>query len=100
MCALINVYIIGSLPLFVAGGIAGISYWLPMYPVDIVKSKAQVEDMKYPFLRTTQAILSSEGIGGLYHGLVPCLVRAFIANAVLFMAYELTKSLISNTGSS
>ena len=56
----------------------------------------QVEGMKYHFLKTAQGILGSEGITGLYHGLVPCLVRAFLANAVLFLVYELTKKSLTS----
>lgn len=37
---------LGSLVL--AGGLAGVFYWGPVYPADIVKSKIQVDDFKHP----------------------------------------------------
>ena len=47
MYAIENVCVSGSFPLFVAGGIAGISYWLSIYPVDVIKSKAQVRTTSF-----------------------------------------------------
>ena len=36
-------------------------------------------------------IARTHGIGGLYSGLGPCLVRAFPANAALFLGVEMGK---------
>ncbi|XP_062514344.1 mitochondrial ornithine transporter 1-like [Corticium candelabrum] len=91
---------LGPLPLFLAGGIAGVSFWLPMYPVDVVKSKSQVEGLAFPFLKTARNIIRTEGLVGLYRGLLPCLARAFPANAVLLLAYELTNKLFHHVKSS
>ena len=49
---------VGSLAL--AGGLAGVCYWLPVYPADIVKSKIQIDDFKNP----------------TYRGSIDCLVKA------------------------
>ena len=37
-------------------------------------------------------ILRHEGVGALYAGLAPCVVRAFPVNAVVFGAYEWTRA--------
>ena len=37
----------------VAGGVAGVCYWLPVYPADIVKSRIQVDDYNNPAYRST-----------------------------------------------
>ena len=42
---------LGSMVL--AGGIAGVFYWLPIYPADIVKSRIQVDDYAHPTYRGT-----------------------------------------------
>lgn len=34
--------------LVAAGGLAGVAYWGPVYPADIVKSKIQVDDFRNP----------------------------------------------------
>jgi solute carrier family 25 carnitine/acylcarnitine transporter 20/29 len=38
--------------------------------------------------------LATEGIGGFYKGFVPCILRAFPANAATFFAFEVTMDLI------
>ena len=42
---------LGSMVL--AGGFAGVCYWLPVYPADIVKSRIQVDDFQSPTYRGT-----------------------------------------------
>ena len=42
---------LGSMVL--AGGVAGVFYWLPVYPADIVKSRLQVDDYQRPAYRGT-----------------------------------------------
>ena len=37
---------VGSLAL--AGGLAGLAYWGPVYPADVVKSKIQIDDFRNP----------------------------------------------------
>jgi len=34
--------------LAMAGGLAGVFYWGPVYPADIIKSKIQVDDFRNP----------------------------------------------------
>lgn len=42
---------IGSL--VVAGGLAGMAFWLPVYPADVIKSKLQVDDYHRPAYKGT-----------------------------------------------
>ena len=80
--------------LFMAGGICGFFYWGPWYPVDALKSKLQSDSLANPRYKGSfdciSQTLKAEGIGGFYRGFVPCILRAFPANASTFLAYELT----------
>ncbi|XP_066435882.1 mitochondrial ornithine transporter 1-like [Eleutherodactylus coqui] len=85
----------GALVITVSGGVGGACFWIAVYPVDSVKSRIQVLSMASPtkkgFLISLLHILKKEGIGTLYSGLTPTVIRAFPSNAALFLAYEMTK---------
>ncbi|KAG6518701.1 mitochondrial carnitine/acylcarnitine carrier-like protein [Zingiber officinale] len=85
--------------LMLAGGLSGASFWLFVYPTDVVKSVIQVDDYKKPKYSSSidafRKILASEGIKGLYRGFGPAMARSVPANAVCFLAYEMTRSSLS-----
>ncbi|XP_057479680.1 mitochondrial carnitine/acylcarnitine carrier-like protein [Actinidia eriantha] len=87
---------LGRSSLIVAGGLAGASFWVSVYPTDVVKSVIQVDDYKNPkFSGSVDAfrkILASEGVKGLYKGFGPAMARSVPANAACFLAYEVTRS--------
>ncbi|XP_032812579.1 mitochondrial ornithine transporter 1 [Petromyzon marinus] len=86
---------LGAFPLLVSGGMAGVFLWVVVYPLDSVKSRIQVMSMssRQPgFLAATASIIRTDGIMALYSGFTPTIIRAFPANAALFLAYELTRS--------
>ncbi|XP_008783370.1 mitochondrial carnitine/acylcarnitine carrier-like protein [Phoenix dactylifera] len=87
---------LGRGSLIVAGGLAGASFWLSVYPTDVVKSVIQVDDYKNPkfsgSIDACRKILASEGIKGLYKGFGPAMARSVPANAACFLAYEVTRS--------
>jgi len=88
----------GTLPtwkLMVAGGIGGFAYWPLVYPIDVVKSAMQADNLVknrlYPSLGKTIKMLYAEGgVPRLMRGFSPCMLRALPANAVCFTGYELT----------
>ncbi|XP_002733843.1 mitochondrial ornithine transporter 1-like [Saccoglossus kowalevskii] len=85
---------ISPLRLMICGGFAGACLWSAMYPVDVVKSRIQVQSMVgkvQGFMPTLKTIIRTEGIGALYNGVVPCVLRSFPANGALFVAYEWTR---------
>ncbi|XP_025085408.1 mitochondrial ornithine transporter 1-like isoform X2 [Pomacea canaliculata] len=86
---------IGALRTVVCGGIGGVSLWVAIFPADVCKSRIQVQSVagtKPPtFLQMFFGILRNEGIGALYKGLGPTVVRTFPATGALFLAYETTK---------
>ncbi|XP_031128645.1 mitochondrial carnitine/acylcarnitine carrier-like protein [Ipomoea triloba] len=87
---------LGRGSLIVAGGLAGASYWVSVYPTDVIKSVIQVDDYKNPkfsgSIDAFKKILASEGVKGLYKGFGPAMARSVPANAACFLAYEVTRS--------
>ena len=79
------------------GGISGILCWLVSYPQDVIKSKIQIGDIKLSgnkFKKNYYNIIKNEGYIGLWKGFSPCLLRAFPANAAIFLGYEYTINLL------
>ncbi|XP_059641707.1 mitochondrial carnitine/acylcarnitine carrier-like protein [Cornus florida] len=87
---------LGRGSLIVAGGLAGASYWVSVYPTDVVKSVLQVDDYKNPkfsgSIDAFRKILAKEGVKGLYKGFGPAMARSVPANSACFLAYEVTRS--------
>nr|XP_054754017.1 mitochondrial ornithine transporter 1-like [Lytechinus pictus]XP_054754018.1 mitochondrial ornithine transporter 1-like [Lytechinus pictus] len=85
--------------LTIAGGVAGSSLWIAIYPIDVVKSRIQVQSLvgKMPgFLPTFTKMLKVEGVSSLFSGVYPCILRAFPANAAMLLAYEASRSWMRN----
>lgn len=87
---------LGRGSLILAGGVAGATFWMSVYPTDVVKSVIQVDDYKNPkfsgSMDAFRKILRSEGVKGLYKGFGPAMARSVPANAACFLAYEITRS--------
>lgn len=85
--------------LVAAGGLGGIACWTVVYPVDIIKSKLQVQSAKLPeyrgILDCGVKLYRSGGLACLYKGIGPCLVRAVPANGVAFLLYEQTAKFLN-----
>ncbi|XP_011312016.1 mitochondrial carnitine/acylcarnitine carrier protein-like isoform X1 [Fopius arisanus] len=85
-------------PMF-AGGVAGIGNWVVAMPADVLKSRLQTSTMwRYPkgMRSVFPEILRVEGIGVLYNGLIPVIIRAFPANAVCFLGIEFAIHILDN----
>ncbi|GMI00261.1 hypothetical protein TrVE_jg1821 [Triparma verrucosa] len=74
----------------VAGGCAGAVGWVSSYPLDCVKANVQgsFPEKAKGIIETGREILRERGIGGLYSGLTPSLIRAFLVSGSRFSAYE------------
>ncbi|KAF8153769.1 mitochondrial carrier domain-containing protein [Crassisporium funariophilum] len=75
---------------FAAGAIAGISEILTFYPLDVVKTRMQLETGKSTngLVGTFRNIVKQEGAGRLYRGLVPPLMLEAPKRAVKFASND------------
>lgn len=75
---------------FAAGAIAGVSEILTFYPLDVVKTRMQLETgkSKHGMVGTLSSIVREEGFGRLYRGLVPPLLLEAPKRAVKFAAND------------
>jgi len=88
---------------FAAGAIAGISEILTFYPLDVVKTRMQLDTGKsrHGLVGTLRAIIKEEGAGRLYRGLVPPLLLEAPKRAVKFAANDFWgKTFINAAGES
>ncbi|CAF1135519.1 unnamed protein product [Rotaria sordida] len=86
---------IGFIKTWVSGGMAGICFWIFMFPIDAVKSRIQVFKPTISFPRYTLEIIQNEGFMVLYAGLLPTLIRTFLATGTLFITVEKTRLFLS-----
>lgn len=78
-----------------SGGIAGMSMWLVVFPIDTIKTKLQATSGgNHSMVSITKEIYKTRGgIKGFFPGLGPALMRSFPANAATFLGVEMTHSL-------
>ena len=84
---------------FLSGGFAGMLGWLVAMPFDVPKTNVQSRyDTKIvgSYFPELIKIARERGIIGLYNGLGPTLLRAFPANAALFLGVETGKKFFDN----
>jgi len=75
---------------FTAGAIAGIAEILTFYPLDVVKTRMQLETgkSKHGLVGSFKTIIAEEGFGRLYRGLVPPLLLEAPKRATKFAAND------------
>jgi hypothetical protein len=78
---------------FLSGGLGGCIGWSLVLPFDVVKTRVQsgAESRALPLVRR---IVATEGVQGLFRGWTAAVVRAFPANACLFLGVEVTTRLL------
>ena len=94
---------LGPLTTAFCGGIGGVSFWISVFPADVIKSRIQVnstsELAKKGFFSALISVAREEGVESLYSGLKPTIIRSFFATGALFVAVEWTrKTLCQITG--
>jgi solute carrier family 25 carnitine/acylcarnitine transporter 20/29 len=86
---------LSPLAVILGGGFAGVCNWLVALPFDVIKSRIQVNTTagkRQSMFSVGKELLAEGGVGALYKGAAPALLRAFPANAACFMGMELSKS--------
>lgn len=87
-----------SLPaVMAAGGAAGVAMWIPVFPVDTVKSRLQSAAGNPTIAGTVRELYSRGGLKAFFPGMGPAMARAVPANAATFLGVELAHSLMSKT---
>jgi solute carrier family 25 (mitochondrial carnitine/acylcarnitine transporter), member 20/29 len=64
-----------------AGGAAGIAMWIPVFPVDTIKSRLQSAEGRPTIGGTIRGVYASGGVKAFFPGFGPAIARAVPANA-------------------
>ncbi|KAE9401005.1 mitochondrial carrier [Gymnopus androsaceus JB14] len=87
--------------LLASGSTGGIAYWLPCYPIDVIKSRIQLREtpptgtpIQY-IAREARAVIAESGVRGLFNGLTPSLIRSIPAAASTFAAFEIVREYLA-----
>ncbi|KAF2759970.1 mitochondrial carrier [Pseudovirgaria hyperparasitica] len=74
-----------------AGGAAGVAMWLPVFPVDTIKSRLQSADGNPTISSVVKGLYSKGGLKAFFPGMGPAMARAVPANAATFLGVELAQ---------
>ncbi|ODV63838.1 mitochondrial carrier [Ascoidea rubescens DSM 1968] len=84
---------IPGLRLCLYGAAAGYSMWFTSYPIDVIKTKMQTDDLSNKVYKSMLDCASKTykagGIKPFFNGFLPTILRAGPVNAVTFYAFEL-----------
>lgn len=83
---------LGNLAPLVFGALTGMASWIPVYPIDVVKTLVQANDGSSEggsALEVTKQLYNDRGIRGFFDGLTPKMLRAAINHSVTFYIYDL-----------
>jgi solute carrier family 25 carnitine/acylcarnitine transporter 20/29 len=72
-----------------AGGAAGIAMWIPVFPIDTVKSRLQTAEGNVSIGSVVRELYARGGVKAFFPGFGPALARAVPANAATFLGVEL-----------
>jgi solute carrier family 25 carnitine/acylcarnitine transporter 20/29 len=85
-----------SLPaVCVAGGAAGVAMWIPVFPIDTVKSRLQSAEGRPTIGGVVGGLYRAGGVRAFFPGIGPALARAVPANAATFLGVELAHQAMS-----
>jgi len=81
-----------SLPaVCVAGGAAGVAMWIPVFPIDTIKSRLQSAEGRPTIGGVVREVYGRGGLKAFFPGIGPALARAVPANAATFLGVELAQ---------
>lgn len=81
-----------AIQMMIFGGMSGVVSWLPVYPIDVLKSRIQSDPTGKAYTGLMDAAVKSvkaEGPLVLYRGCLPVLLAAVPLHGTVFMVYEL-----------
>lgn len=80
-----------------AGGAAGVAMWIPVFPVDTIKSRLQSAEGNPTIGGTISGLYRAGGIKAFFPGIGPAMARAVPANAATFLGVELAHQAFNKT---
>jgi solute carrier family 25 carnitine/acylcarnitine transporter 20/29 len=80
-----------------AGAAAGVAMWIPVFPVDTVKSRLQTMDGNPTVGGVIKGLYSKGGMKAFFPGFGPAIARAVPANAATFLGVELAHQAMNRT---
>ena len=78
-----------------AGAAAGVAMWIPVFPVDTIKSRLQSAAGNPTIAGTCRELWARGGIKAFFPGFAPAMARAVPANAATFLGVELAQQAMS-----
>ncbi|PKS07362.1 hypothetical protein jhhlp_005964 [Lomentospora prolificans] len=72
-----------------AGAAAGVAMWVPVFPIDTVKSRLQTAEGNVTLGGVIREVYAKGGLKAFFPGFGPALARAVPANAATFLGVEL-----------
>ena len=79
-----------SLPaITTAGAAAGVAMWIPVFPIDTIKSRLQSAEGKPTVSGVVKGLYKAGGLKAFFPGFAPAIARAVPANAATFLGVEL-----------
>ncbi|PMD15009.1 mitochondrial carrier [Hyaloscypha hepaticicola] len=78
-----------------AGAAAGVAMWIPVFPIDTVKSRLQTAEGKPTVGGVIRGVYKNGGYKAFFPGFGPALARAVPANAATFLGVELAHQLMN-----
>lgn len=81
---------------FLSGGFAGQLGWITSIGADTIKSRMQTSDSPQGFIATGREIYRMSGWRGFFAGVEAAMIRAFPANAALFLGYEVSRKMMED----
>ncbi|CCF59510.1 hypothetical protein KAFR_0H01000 [Kazachstania africana CBS 2517] len=81
------------------GALSGVSLWIMIYPIDVIKSVMQTDNLANPkygksISSVAKNIYAKNGLMGFLKGFGPTIVRAAPANGATFATFELAMRLL------
>ena len=87
---------LGIMASMVCGAISGMACWIPVYPIDVVKTRMQntkggesASGKPVSGAGVAVVMYKTEGIGAFFDGLGLLLFRAAVSNGVTFWVYDM-----------
>merc|ERR1712125_254607 len=88
--------LLGNIAPLVFGALSGMASWIPVYPVDVVKTLVQNSDGKETLssFQVTKTLYEEGGVGAFFDGLTPKMLRAAVNHAVCFYVYDIMMDIL------